>query len=346
MALGLLVLSGFALFLSTWRRVVGPFFAVVQWTHILGGIFYGIAIIGWSRFFYPWAPGTTSRHLGPGYARWAYFILLVLLLSGLGLLVGPSSTRAAATVLHGLSALALVVWALWHLLTRLPIWKKPSGQWHLSRRRALRWTAAAVVAVPVVMGLPTLMKMLSGRLFAEGSNDGALPGFVPYTVINGFPDIPRDRWHLWVHGVPDAKTLDWAEYASLPRRQVVINFHCVTGWVVPHVEFEGVDLLQFLTRLGWDPVKKPWVTFYSGDGVYTDTLDIGQIRQYRPLLTDVIDHQPLPVAQGFPVRLLVPNMYGYKSVKWLVGIRVSERAELGFWEQRGYPQNAYFGSYP
>lgn len=345
MMLGLLVLTGFALFLSSWRRAVGPAFAAVEWVHIVGGIFYGIAIIGWSRTFFPWAPKGPGQKLGPGYAKWGYFILVMVLLSGLGLLTGPSPTRAVATVLHGLSSLALVIWAVWHLLTRLPLWKKPSGEWHLSRRRALRWVAAAAVAVPVVMGVPTLAKMLSGRVFAKGSTNDALPGFVPYTVVNGFPNIPREHWRLRVHGIGDTKIFTWAEYVKLPKKIITINFQCVTGWVVPHVEFQGVDLMAFLISLGWDPEVHRWVTFYSGDGVYTDTLNVEQIRQYHPLLVDVIDHRPLPIAQGFPVRLLVPNMYGYKSVKWLVGIRVAKTAEIGFWEERGYPQNAYLGSY-
>ncbi len=346
MFLGLIVLTGFALFLSSWRRAVGPLFAGVQWIHIGGGILYGAAIIGWSKAFFPWPPAQPEIGLRRSrYAAWGYFFLVMLLVSGVGLLVGPSPTRALATVLHGLSALALVLWVLWHLLTRLPFWREASGEWHLSRRRALRWLGGALVAVPVVMGLPTLLKMLSGRMFATGSNDGALPGFVPYTVVNGFPDIPRNTWRLRVHGLDQSHALDWTTYSALPRRQVTINFHCVTGWVVPHVTFDGVDLLDFLISLGWDPVRKPWVTFYSGDGVYIDTLDIDQIRRYRPLLADRIDHRPLPVAQGYPVRLLVPDMYGYKSLKWLVAISVGTSAEPGFWEQRGYPQNAYFGSY-
>lgn len=343
-ALALVTLTGFALFLSSWRRVVGPFFAAVQWTHIVGGILYGIAIIGWSRFFYPWLPQKTTQR-SPAYTRWGYFILIMLVISGAGLLVGPSPTRAIATVLHGLAAAALVIWAVWHLVTRLPLWKKPSGEWHLSRRRALRWMAAAVVTVPVVGGMPTLLTMVSGRLAGRGRASGALPGFVPYTVINGFPDIPRQHWRLWVHGLSRPHTFTWEQYAALPRRAVRMDFHCVTGWVVPHVEFSGIDLLDFLTSLGWDYQTHPWVTFYSGDGVYTDTLNVEQIRQYRPLLVDTIDHQPLPRAQGAPVRLLVPNMYGYKSVKWLVGMAVSDHVIPGFWEQRGYPQNAYLGSY-
>ncbi len=343
MVLGLLVLTGFALFLSSWRRAVGPFFLEVQWVHTVGGILYGVAIMGWSRTFFPWLP-RDGRRFGPGYARWGYFILLMVLVSGLGLLAGPSPTRSLATILHGLSSAALVVWAAWHLLTRLPVWKRPSGEWHLSRRRALRWMVAAVVTVPVVGGMPTLMKMLSGRMAGKGRTSDALPGFVPYTVVNGFPHISRDQWQLSMHGL--GADLLWADYAALlPRKTITINFRCVTGWVVPHVEFSGVDLEQFLRSRGWNPATHPWVIFYSGDGVYTDTLNAEQIRQYHPMMVDSIDHRPLPVAQGYPVRLVVPHMYGYKSVKWLVGIKVSSRDIPGFWEERGYPQNAYFGSY-
>lgn len=342
MVLGLLVLTGFALFLSSWRRAVGPIFAEVQWIHEIGGILYGIAIVGWSRWFFPWLPKKDGSKFGPGYARWGYFILLMLVVSGLGLLVGPSPTRSLATILHAVFSAALVVWAVWHLLTRLPLWKKPSGEWHLSRRRTLRWMSAAIVAAPVVGGLPALLNMLNGRLAAKSRSD-ALPGFVPYTVVNGFPHISRKEWRLAMHGL--GSSVSWDEFRSLPRKSITINFRCVTGWVVPHVAFAGVDLEQFLTSRGWNPSTHPWVTFYSGDGVYTDTLNAAQIHEYQPLLADTIDHQPLPVTQGYPVRLLVPKMYGYKSVKWVVGIQVSRTARPGFWEERGYPQNAYFGSY-
>lgn len=338
MILGLVVLTGFALFLSSWRRAVGPFFAPVQWIHIGGGILYGIAIIGWARTFYPWPD---RRAFG----GWIYFLLIMLLISGGGLMVGPSATHAIATIVHGLASLILVLWTVWHLLRRLPIWREPAGRFHVSRRRALRWMAAALVATPVVLGLPTLTKMVSGRLIGRGKNSDALPGFVPYTVANGFPEIPRQHWRLRVWGLPKPVELDWHQYAALPRRRLEEDFHCVTGWVVPHVRFEGVDLETFLTSLGWDPGQQPWVTFLSGDGVYTDTLNAQQIAHYRPILADRIDGQALPRAQGFPVRLLVPGMYGYKSVKWLVAIHVSRTASPGFWEQRGYPQNAFLGSY-
>ena len=67
MVLGLLVLTGFALFLSSWRQAIGPFFLAVQWVHTVGGILYGVAIVGWSRAFFPWLP-RDGRQFAPGYA--------------------------------------------------------------------------------------------------------------------------------------------------------------------------------------------------------------------------------------------------------------------------------------
>jgi DMSO/TMAO reductase YedYZ molybdopterin-dependent catalytic subunit len=70
-----------------------------------------------------------------------------------------------------------------------------------------------------------------------------------------------------------------------------------------------------------------------------------QVMQFRPLIAWEIDGVPLPRAQGAPVRLVVPGMYGYKSVKWLTGISAADTPVTGYWEARGYPEDARIGTF-
>ena len=349
--IGLLMFTGLGLFLASWRQALGSSFAFVQAVHEVGGIIYGIALIGWGAKFFPMAPGSDR----PAYARWGYFWLICLVVTGAGLLVGPSWTRAIATVGHGMAAIGFIVWALWHLVTRLPYRKvrkpPPDTGWgiRISRRRLLRWGLASLAAIPAASALPTLLKMVGGRLtpsFAPTREADALPGFIPYTVTGTYPRIDRATYRLTLEGLRATQTFSWAQLAREPVVEQTINFQCVTGWVVPKVTVQGIDLVKWLQRHGWTGAPgQDWITFYSGDGVYTETMNTQELLSTRPLLAFAFDGKPLPVSQGYPLRLLVPNMYGYKSIKWLVKMRVAPNSVPGYWEQRGYPQDAKLGSY-
>lgn len=349
--LGLFVLTGIGLFLTSWRTALGPLLPVVQDVHEAGGIVYGASILVWSWKFFPWPAGGSER--APAYTKWAFFFVIMLAVTGVGLLVGPSYTHAIATVGHAAFAAAFIIWTVWHLLVNQPVRLRqpavdtPRPDITLSRRNLLRWGAGSLLTIPAVWAAPTMLRLVSGSLLgaAGGSNAGGLPGFVPYTVTGSYPAISHGEWHLTLTGVHLHRTWSWAEFSTEPMRTTDIVFRCVTGWAVDGVRFTGVDLADFLTRQGWKPQDNPWVMFFSGDGVYTESLSAEQILKYRPLIAVAIDGQPLPRAQGYPARLLVPNMYGYKSLKWLVGIHLGHVDHIGYWELRGYPQNAYIGSF-
>ena len=352
--IGLLVITGLGLFLTGWRTALGSLLPADQLVHEWGGVLYTLALIGWSARFFPW-PGPV-RH-APPYTRWAFFFLLMLGVTGIGLLVGPSWTRSIATVGHAAFSAGFVIWAGWHLVRAWPVKKpapqeRPATSWQrqlVTRRRFLRWGGAAVVAVPAVLALPTMSRMVIGRTLGRvggaGQNESALPGFVPYTVVNSYPNIPEDQWRLTLLAGASKKQWTFAEWNALPKVHFTYTFHCVTGWAVPNVAVTGVNLEHFLLQNGWDPRRHPWVLFYSGDGVYTESMSAEQIHKFQPVMASTMEGRPLPRSQGYPVRLLVPNMYGYKSIKWLIGIRLANQDQIGYWEVRGYPENAYLGSY-
>ncbi|HEX7064239.1 MAG TPA: molybdopterin-dependent oxidoreductase, partial [Bacillales bacterium] len=171
----------------------------------------------------------------------------------------------------------------------------------------------------------------------KGGGEGV---FRPYTVTE-YPAFSSDSWKFEVSGlVKKPMTFDWKGFLKLPRKVEVRDFHCVTGWSVYHVTWEGVLLADLLKKAGVQSQAK-YVKFYSGDGVYTDSLTMKQAHMDDVIVAVLRDGKPIPQDYGGPARLVVPKMYGYKSVKWLNGIELIDHPITGFWEKRGYKKNAW-----
>jgi DMSO/TMAO reductase YedYZ molybdopterin-dependent catalytic subunit len=173
---------------------------------------------------------------------------------------------------------------------------------------------------------------------------GLIPGgnmFRIYTITGSFPDIPPEEYRLEVSGMVDRPVLlTLADLQSMPSTKLVRDFQCVTGWRVDGVHWEGVRLSDVLDAVGISPRAKA-VTFDSYDGADTESLTIGQARLPDVLVAYRMLGAPITVEHGGPVRLYVARMYGYKSIKWLSAIRAVEVQVPGFWEQNGYPVDAW-----
>ncbi|MNP56176.1 TMAO/DMSO reductase [compost metagenome] len=83
------------------------------------------------------------------------------------------------------------------------------------------------------------------------------------------------------------------------------------------------------------------VKFYSGDGVYTDAITMDQAQMEDIMVAVMHDGKPIPADLGGPVRLVIPQMYAYKSVKWLNRIELIDSEHIGYWEERGYDKDAW-----
>lgn len=99
-------------------------------------------------------------------------------------------------------------------------------------------------------------------------------------------------------------------------------------------------LARLLREAGVKPEAK-YVKFYSGDGEYTDALSLDQANMDDVLVAVLHDGKPIHRDYGGPVRLIVPKMYAYKSVKWLERIELIDRPHTGYWEARGYDNDAW-----
>ncbi len=172
---------------------------------------------------------------------------------------------------------------------------------------------------------------------------GAEGSFRVYTVTD-IPAFDNSNWSFTIDGLVDQKfTWNWEEFVKLQREVQVSDFHCVTGWSVYKNTWEGLPLAKLLDMAGVRE-QATMVKFYSGDGVYTDSLTLAQAQMEDVMVAVMHDGKPIPNQLGGPVRLVTPQMYAYKSVKWLNRIELIEEDHVGYWEQRGYDKDAWLPS--
>lgn len=169
---------------------------------------------------------------------------------------------------------------------------------------------------------------------------GAEGSFRVYTVTD-IPAFDNSNWSFTIDGLVDKKfTWNWEEFVKLQREVQVSDFHCVTGWSVYKNTWEGLPLYKPLDMAGVQD-EAVTVKLYSGDGVYTDSLTLAQARMEDIMVAVMHDGKPIPNQLGGPVRLVTPQMYAYKSVKWLNRIELIAGDHVGYWEQRGYDIDAW-----
>ncbi|MGA2211340.1 MAG: molybdopterin-dependent oxidoreductase [Acidimicrobiales bacterium] len=224
---------------------------------------------------------------------------------------------------------------------------EPEHATHVGRRAILG--VSALAAVGVTFGA-AIDNAIGGTLTKASNFLGGLGALVPgadqfriYTVTNSIPIISPQTYRLTVNGMVD-RPLDLSldDLRAMKRTTLVHYFQCVTGWRVPDVHWEGVQLSEILDRAG---VKSGGTAlrFFSGDGVYTESLTIGQARLPDVLVADRMIGDDVTPDHGGPVRLYVAPMYGYKSIKWLDRIEVVNEIVPGYWENFGYAVNGWIG---
>src|SRR5690606_14302861 len=152
-------------------------------------------------------------------------------------------------------------------------------------------------------------------------------------------DPRRSQFRLRVHGdVERPFEVDFKQLLALPQTHQVCDEHCVTGWSVLDAKFNGV---QVKTRGEKDNIKASasHVIFEAAHG-NTENVRLAEALAPNVLVAHTLGGEPLPRTHGGPVRALVPDLYFWKSAKWLTGIRFVARNEPGYWETRGYHNHA------
>lgn len=225
--------------------------------------------------------------------------------------------------------------------------EEDQGVTHVGRRTVLGLFGLGAIGI----GLGARFdRAISGGLTKMSSSLGSIGALVPgannfriYTVTGTLPRIDRASYRLKVEGMVDRPlSLSLADLKALPRTELTHYFQCVTGWRVPNVHWQGVRLSDLLDHAGVQP-QATALRFFSGDGLYTESLTLAQARLPDVLVADAMIGDEVTAEHGGPVRLYVAPMYGYKSIKWLDRIVVTDRVTPGYWEDGGYPINAWIG---
>ena len=161
----------------------------------------------------------------------------------------------------------------------------------------------------------------------------------PVLHYGSVPHTDLATWDLKVWGEVDSPfTLTWQQFKELPRKSVGTDIHCVTRWTKLDTTWEGVPIQEILRLAGVRPTATH-VLAHSEQG-YTANLPLTVLDDEDVLLADTFDGAPLEAEHGWPLRLLVPKRYFWKSAKWIRGFEFLEVDAPGFWEVNGYHLHA------
>jgi DMSO/TMAO reductase YedYZ molybdopterin-dependent catalytic subunit len=155
--------------------------------------------------------------------------------------------------------------------------------------------------------------------------------------------VPQYRdlstWTLRVFGeVEEPLELSWAAFEELPRSTNVQDIHCVTRWSKFDTSFEGVHWRE-LAKLARPKPSARFAIAHAEAG-FTANVPLSFLEQEDALLATHGDGEALTPEHGYPLRLVIPGKYFWKSAKWLRGIELAAVDRPGFWERYGYHNDA------
>lgn len=203
----------------------------------------------------------------------------------------------------------------------------------IGRRRFLG-AAGLGLAAASGCGGPAAPSALPGATATAGSSPPPKAWSWEIRYIGGTPKIDGAAWRLRVDGLVDRPfELSLDELRALPRTEFRARMKCVECW-------SGAALWQGAAGADLMAVAKalPAATHLRLVAVedYDTTLPLALVTAPRTLFVYAMDGAPLPPDNGFPLRLLVPSQYGYKNIKGIVRLELTDRAIPGFWERAGY----------
>jgi len=159
----------------------------------------------------------------------------------------------------------------------------------------------------------------------------------PVLDASGPPAIDLARWQLRVSGlVARPVSWSWEQFLALPRVEVFSDFHCVTRWSRLGNVWEGVSTRELVERAGGLAPGARYALIHGYDQDWTTNLPVEDFLAEDALAAVSHDGEPLAPEHGGPARLIVPQLYAWKSAKWIAAIEVLDRDRAGFWERNGY----------
>lgn len=180
-------------------------------------------------------------------------------------------------------------------------------------------------------------KELERRMLAEGRLPPGQAATLKWPVLQygSVPAFDPVRWDFRISGlVEQPARLTWEEFNHLPKSTVTSDFHCVTRWSRLDNRWKGVLFSEVLERADRKPGAE-FVLVLAEEG-YTANVPLQDLLRPNVLFAFKHDGEPLSPEHGGPLRLVVPHLYAWKSVKWVRGFMLLDYNRLGFWERNGY----------
>jgi DMSO/TMAO reductase YedYZ molybdopterin-dependent catalytic subunit len=297
------------------------------------------------------------------FALLVYLFTLILVIPLLGgglagryLRQGAPLTALALLIIHGFYAVALF-FASRAYLDRSDASVAQSQL--LQRRRVVRGIGYSVLAVGVYdMARSRLGSWLNAGAGRVRNGTGEFPNLnnlalevTPtkdfYVVSkNAFdPEVDAERWRLEITGLVESPlTLSYDEVKSLPAVEQYATLCCISnevgGDLIGNALWRGVRLKDLFERAGLKPGVVD-IALHASDG-YTDSISLARAVQDGTLLVYEMNGEPLKPEHGYPLRLLVPGIYGMKNVKWITGLEAIDYDLKGFWQRRGWDDRAEY----
>ena len=159
----------------------------------------------------------------------------------------------------------------------------------------------------------------------------------PVLTYGSTPKVRIEEWKLQVFGLVEREIeLDWKEFSELKWQSTLADFHCVTQWSSLDQTWGGVPFAEVVSPAHPSPEARfAMVHCYGG---YSTNLTL-ELAMEEGLFAHKQNGEPLGESHGWPLRLVVPSRYGWKSAKWVNGVEILAEDEPGFWEKRGYNNN-------
>ena len=157
----------------------------------------------------------------------------------------------------------------------------------------------------------------------------------PVLHYGSVPVFNPETWDLRFYGLVELPMkLSWREFNALPKVERASDFHCVTRWSRFDNRWQGVAFRELLSRLHPKPAAA-YILIHAEQG-YTANVPLADLDREGVILATHHDGEPLTAEHGFPLRLIVPHLYAWKSVKWVRAFEFLDHEAAGFWEQNGY----------
>jgi DMSO/TMAO reductase YedYZ molybdopterin-dependent catalytic subunit len=168
-----------------------------------------------------------------------------------------------------------------------------------------------------------------------------VPRTLPVLHYGPIPVFHHEAWDLRIFGETASGAearLRWDDIAAMPVSEITADFHCVTKFTVPGMHWQGVLASDVLRR--FPPAAAVTHVMIWADFGYSANIRISDFAAELTMLATHCDGERLTPEHGYPLRLVVPHLYAWKSVKWIRALEYLTADRRGFWEERGYHNTA------